>query len=93
MNKISRNRNEAINTPSELLPKRILRGLGQVANGVLTGVPAPLSLDQPREAISFFDAPAPELPQADLLDRLDAAADEAIIAASMSHIEIHKTED
>lgn len=85
--------NEAGNVPSRAPAKRILRGLGQVVNGALTGVPAPLPLDRPPEALSFFDVPAPELPSTEILDQLDAIADEAIIAAKMSHIEIHKTAD
>ena len=83
---------EAINASDQSLPKRALHTLGRVASGAITGTVAPVAKSQPAEAISFFDAPAPELPSADVLDRLDAIADEEIIASKMSRIEIHRTD-
>ena len=92
MNKVSNGEGRNA-TSSESLVEWALDGLGRVAVGAITGVPAPLSKDQPREAISFFDASAPELPLAAILDQLDAPFDEKMVADKMSHIEIHKTED
>lgn len=72
---------KAVDHPDDSL---LRRAMGRVS-GILSG--------QTLEAISFFDAPDPELPLASVLDGLDDPYDAEMIASQMSHIAVRRTQE